>query len=145
MFCTFGDGSAEEDYVLESLGYAVTKQLPILFICLDNNLSILTKIEERRSWDLANVARGFGMEAYDLSDCPWSLYEIINKWDRKSPLLINARVCRERWHSGIGIDGEREWCRNEIVRNQLIQKGFEKEVLEIEKQAEEEMRLLWNK
>ncbi len=144
VFCVFGDGSAEEDYVLESLGYAVTKQLPILFVCMDNDLSILTKVAERRSWDLAQVASGFGMESRDLSDCPWTLYEIFRNWDRKAPLLVNVRVCRERWHSGIGIDGEREWKRNEIVREQLIRKGLEKEVMQIEDDAREEMDLLWN-
>lgn len=143
VFCTFGDGAAEEDYVLESFGYAVTKNLPVMFICLDNDLSILTKVQERRSWDLAEVARGFGMDAYDLSDCPWTLYNIISKWDGNSPVLINARVCRERWHSGIGIDGEREWKRNEIVREQLVKKGLEKEILDSENRAREEMAQLW--
>ena len=38
-----GDASAEEDYVLTSLGWASTKKLPILFIVEDNNLSILTE------------------------------------------------------------------------------------------------------
>lgn len=143
VFCTFGDGSAEEDYVLESFGYAVTKNLPILFVCLDNNLSILTTIEERRSWDLASVANGFGMAAVDLSDCPWTLFNIISGWDGAAPMLINVRVCRERWHSGTGIDGEREWKRNELVRKQLVLRGLESKVSEIEIQAEKEMDLLW--
>ena len=38
-----GDASAEEDYVLASLGWASFKKLPILFIVEDNNLSILTE------------------------------------------------------------------------------------------------------
>lgn len=145
VFCTFGDGAAEEDYVLESWGYAVTKKLPILFVCLDNNLSILTTIDERRSWSLVDVAKGFGMDAYDLSDCPWSVYDVIRKWDQRSPLLVNVRVCRERWHSGIGIDGEREWKRNEIVREQLINIGLEEAVIRIESSAKEEMEELWKK
>lgn len=143
VICTFGDGAAEEDYVLESLGYAVTRNLPILFVCLDNDLSILTTVSERRTWDLATVARGFGMDAVDLSDCPWTLYEILSKWDAASPLLVNVRVCRERWHSGIGIDGEREWKRNEIVRQQLVNKGWENEVILIEKEIEKELNELW--
>lgn len=143
VICVFGDGSAEEDYVLESLGFAVTKKLPILFVCMDNNLSILTEVSERRSWSLCSVANGFGMTSYDVSDCPWTLYKIFSQWDGLSPLLVNARVCRERWHSGIGIDGEREWKRNEIVRMQLIYKGLEKSILKIEADAKEEMDALW--
>ena len=38
-----GDASAEEDYALGALGWASTKELPILFIVEDNNLSILTE------------------------------------------------------------------------------------------------------
>ncbi len=143
VFCTFGDGAAEEDYVLESFGYAVTKNLPILFVCLDNNLSILTTVSERRSWEINKVIQGFGMDSYDLADCPWTLYNIISKWDGKSPLFINTRVCRERWHSGIGIDGDREWKRNEIVRKQLIRRGLEQAVMSIEDEAKKEMETLW--
>ena len=40
-----GDAAAEEDYALGSLGFAATKKAPILFICEDNDLSILTKKE----------------------------------------------------------------------------------------------------
>lgn len=143
VLCVFGDGSAEEDYVLESLGFAVTRELPILFVCMDNDLSILTKTEERRKWELKEVANGFGMKAYDLSDCPWSILDIIKDWNAKGPLLLNCRVCRERWHSGIGIDGEREWKRNEIVRNQLLNLGYEKEIKEIEDYVSSEMEALW--
>jgi len=141
--CVFGDGSAEEDYVLESLGFAVTRSLPILFICLDNDLSILTPKKDRRTWEIADVANGFGMQAYDLADCPWSIWSILDRWNGITPLLINCRVCRERWHSGIGIDGAREWERNEIVRKQLVKMGYETEVEEIERNAILEMGDLW--
>lgn len=144
VICVFGDGAAEEDYVLESLGYAVTRKLPVLFACIDNDLSILTKTAERRSWTLKGVAEGFGMKAYDLSDCPWTLYHIFRSWNRKEPLLVNVRVCRERWHTGTGTDGEREWKRNEIVREQLVCMGYGKQAGEIEKKAEREMKQLWN-
>ncbi len=141
--CTFGDGGGEEDYALESFGYAVTRDLPILFICYDNDLSILTHTDVRRSWDLAEVSRGFGMEAYDISDSPWTLLKILRSWNGKSPMLVNCRVCRERWHSGIGIDGEREWKRNEIVRSELVALGYEKEVKQIEDCISAEMEELW--
>ena len=38
-----GDASAEEDYVGAAIGWASTKNLPILFVVEDNNLSILTE------------------------------------------------------------------------------------------------------
>lgn len=143
--CIFGDGSAEEDYVLVSLGFAVTRRLPLLFICVDNDLSILTPKSDRRNWEISDVARGFGMEAYDIADSPWTLLKILKNWDGMSPLLINCRVCRERWHSGIGIDGEREWKRNEIIREELCKAGYLAEIEMIEKKITEKMEELWNK
>ncbi len=41
--CFFGDGSAEEDYVFSAMGFAVTHKLPVYFVCIDNDLSILTQ------------------------------------------------------------------------------------------------------
>lgn len=141
--CIFGDGSAEEDYVLETLGFSVTKQLPLLFVCTDNDLSILTEKKVRRTWEITDVARGFGMEAYDISDCPWTILSLLKQWTGNGPLLLNCRVCRERWHSGIGIDGDREWKRNEIVRDQLCGLGYASEVCDIETIAQKEMEALW--
>ena len=54
-----GDSSAEEDYVFSSIGWAATKNLPILFVVEDNNLSILTEKSVRRSWSIVDVAKGF--------------------------------------------------------------------------------------
>ncbi len=141
--CVFGDGSAEEDYVLESLGFAATRKLPLLFVCADNNLSILTPKSDRRNWEITDVAKGFGIESYDIADSPWTFLKILKKWDAKEPLLVNVRVCRERWHSGIGIDGERPWKRNEIVRFELVQLGLEKSIIETENKIDNEMETLW--
>ena len=46
---------AEEDYVLSALGWAATKNLPILFVVEDNNLSILTEKKVRRVWEMDDV------------------------------------------------------------------------------------------
>ena len=43
-----GDSAAEEDYVLSSIGWAATKNIPVLFVIEDNNLSILTEKKVRR-------------------------------------------------------------------------------------------------
>ncbi len=65
-----GDSSAEEDYVFSSIGWAATKNIPILFVVEDNNLSILTKKKVRRNWKMDSVAKGFGVKAYNISDDP---------------------------------------------------------------------------
>ena len=61
-----GDASAEEDYVLGALGWASTKNLPILFIVEDNNLSILTEKKMRRNWEMDKIALGFNMKIIKL-------------------------------------------------------------------------------
>ena len=66
-----GDASVEEDYIYPSLGFAATKKLPVLFICEDNDLSILTKMDVRRSWNVADMARSMGIPSVDITDDPW--------------------------------------------------------------------------
>ena len=58
-----GDAAAEEDYVLGAIGFAATKNAPILFVCEDNNLSILTEKSIRRSWSIVNVANSLWVES----------------------------------------------------------------------------------
>ncbi len=112
--CFMGDAAAEEDYVLASLGWASTHKLPILFIVEDNNLSILTKKKVRRSWDIALVAQGFGMDARNVSDDPQQLYSVlypVKLW----PSLINVHTTRLRWHAGAGVDDPNAFDRHHEI------------------------------
>lgn len=102
--CFVGDAAAEEDYFLAALGWAVTKGLPIWFIVEDNNLSILTEKKVRRSWEIADVARGFGMTAFDFEDDPNNFFQNLTAEHFTKPLLLNVRTNRLFWHSGAGID-----------------------------------------
>jgi pyruvate dehydrogenase E1 component alpha subunit len=100
-----GDSSAEEDYVGSAIGWASTKNLPILFIVEDNNLSILTEKKVRRNWCMHDLAKAYKVEAYDISDDPETINShLINVFD--GPLLLNVRTVRKYWHAGAGIDGE---------------------------------------
>jgi TPP-dependent pyruvate/acetoin dehydrogenase alpha subunit len=100
-----GDSAAEEDYVFSSIGWAATKKLPILFIIEDNNLSILTEKKVRRSWEMHNVGKGFGIESYNISDDPFEIKKFIKK-PLDKPLLLNINTERKYWHAGAGIDGD---------------------------------------
>jgi pyruvate dehydrogenase E1 component alpha subunit len=99
-----GDASAEEDYVLGALGWASTKNLPILFIIEDNNLSILTEKKVRRNWEMVDVAKGLKMEAYNVSDNPLELLEHLSIYNFKKPMLLNVNTTRKYWHAGAGMD-----------------------------------------
>jgi len=103
---TMGDASAEEDYVLGALGWASTKNLPILFIVEDNNLSILTEKRIRRNWEMDDVAKAFKMDAWNIDDNPITINNILKDYNFSKPMLLNINTTRKYWHSGAGIDGD---------------------------------------
>lgn len=113
-----GDASAEEDYVLGALGWASTKNLPILFVVEDNNLSILTEKKVRRNWDMHKVAQSFNIKSFNIKDDPQEIYSVLKDYDFKSPLFLNINTVRKYWHSGAGTDGE-NFDRYQDELNQL--------------------------
>lgn len=141
--CFFGDAAAEEDYVFSSMGFAQTHKLPILFVCEDNNLSILTPKSTRRSWELADVAKGLGMPAVDITDDPWLIAHYTREFIQDLPAFINVRTCRHYWHVGVGVDNPPEWDRLEMVREQLHKSLLGREVFTIEAETKEQMEKLW--
>ena len=143
--CIFGDGSAEEDYVLAAIGFAVTHKLPVLFICIDNNLSILTEVEVRRSWSITDVVKAFGMSVIDVADDPWMVLQHTRELTQSLPAFINCYVCRNYWHVGIGIDDVPEWDRYQMVKDELIRLGHGEPVQEIEGKIRNDMEKLWGR
>jgi len=107
-----GDSAAEEDYVLSAIGWASTKNIPILFVVEDNNLSILTEKKIRRNWEMDDVAKGFGVEAYNISDNPEDIQKHLDGVFEK-PMLLNINTIRKYWHAGAGIDDENVFDRYE--------------------------------
>lgn len=143
--CIFGDGAAEEDYVLAAMGFAVTHKLPVLFICIDNNLSILTSVDVRRSWSVTEVAKAFGMAAIDVADDPWAVLHHTREFSKDLPGFINCQVCRGYWHVGAGDDGPPEWDRFQMVKDELIRIGHRQSVQEIEEKTRRSMERVWNR
>ncbi len=140
-----GDASAEEDYVLGALGYAATKKLPILFICSDNDRSILTKVRVRRSWKMVDVARSFGIEAVEITDDPWLIMHHVRLLKDKQPAFINIHTARDVWHAGTGNDGDAEWHRNALVKQELETLGLAEHAARIEAEAQQWAVALWEK
>lgn len=141
--CFMGDGAAEEDYVFAAMGFAATNRLPVLFVCEDNNLSILTPVTARRSWSITKVAQALGMPALDITDDPWTIVHHTRRLTSQLPAFINIFVCRANWHVGVGTDGPPEWDRFAIARSQLHDMGLSGEAEVIEAEVSEEMRRLW--
>ena len=140
-----GDASAEEGYVLGALGEGASKKLPILFICTDNGLSVLTKLEVRRSWRIVNEAKAKGMQAIDIFDDPWLIMTRVNELKKHLPAFMNIQVCRELWHAGTGCDSPPEWNRFELTKKELARIGLSKEMEEMEKEIMNGVQAVWEK
>ena len=137
-----GDASAEEGFVLEPLGFAITKKLPVLFVVCDNNRSILTEKKVRRSWTM-NEHANFGMPAIEITDDPWLIMHRAKELSASLPALMNIHTCRELWHAGTGKDGEPEWRRFEMVKQELNNLGLSVEAEEIENVTKGCLDALW--
>jgi len=145
VIAIMGDASAEEDYVLGAMAYAAHKKLPILFVCLDNGLSILTKVEVRRNWRMADVAASFGMRGVEITDDPWLIMHHAHHMSQSLPAFMNVHVVRHLWHAGTGKDSEPEWDRYELVKKELFNLGLDKEAETIRQNAENLVHELWSK
>ena len=114
-----GDASAEEDYVLSSLGWASFKKLPIIFVVEDNNLSILTEKKIRRHWEMTDIGKGFKIESYNINDDPKKIKKISKNFFKKT-ILINIKTNRLFWHSGAGIDSKNIFDRYKKIMKKKI-------------------------
>jgi pyruvate dehydrogenase E1 component alpha subunit len=144
VVCFFGDGAAEEDYVFAAMGFAATHKLPVLFVCEDNNLSVLTPVADRRSWSMTKVAAALGMHSVELSDDPWTVYAKATQLKKTLPAFMNIFTCRAAWHVGIGTDGPPEWDRYNLVKKELAANGFDKKINEIELRVKQQMGKVWD-
>jgi pyruvate dehydrogenase E1 component alpha subunit len=131
-----GDASAEEDYVASSIGWASTKNLPILFVVEDNNLSILTEKKVRRNWTMHDLAKAFNVNAYDINDDPKTIAEHLENVFN-GPLLLNVRTVRKYWHAGAGIDGDY------FDRYEWLKKTLPPEVIKIDEDNKNKVEALW--
>jgi len=133
-----GDAAAEEDYVLASLGCAATHKVPILFICEDNNLSILTEKRVRRSWNLQNIARSMEIPSYNIDDDIEQVFNTTLIATANLPAFININTKRHMWHAGSGKDYEPNY--DQFTKYFYID---EKHTSNIKSQTQEYMEKLW--
>lgn len=136
-----GDAAVEEDYFYPAIGFAMSHKLPILFICEDNNLSILTPVAVRRKWSIVDLAASFKIPAIDITDDPWLIAHHVRELGPQLPALINIRTVRNLWHAGFGCDGAPEWNRFEMICKELRELGLgdqmDQIIFESQKRADE--------
>lgn len=107
----FGDGAAEEGVFHESLNFAALKKLPVLFVCENNGLAVHAKTNERQSFDLAGLAKAYGIPFFRVDDGtdPWRVQEALSPVieaarSGKGPQFVEIRTCRYKEHVGPGED-----------------------------------------
>ncbi len=134
-----GDAAAEEDYALSSFGFAATHKLPILYICEDNGLSILTPIKDRRKWHTHKVAKSMGLHTIDIEDEPMAISLEVEQALNRLPAFINIHTTRHHWHVGIGVDHMPSIDRLVELRQQVFDADG------IERKIATEVKELWEK
>lgn len=65
VVCCVGDGSMEQGVAWESLNFAALHDLPILYVCENNGLSVHAPIRLRQATPMAQRAQAFGVPYYD--------------------------------------------------------------------------------
>ena len=134
----------EEGIVFETLNFSIKKNLPILFICENNNYSIFTPLEERTiKKDLHLKVKEFGIETIKIkNNNVFEMNEIfkysINKIKNESkPIFIEIDTYRYCPHVGPEENSEYRskeefdyWLQNdciEIAKKNMLKLGFTKE------------------
>lgn len=103
----FGDGAVEEGVFHESLNFASLKNLPVLFICVNDLFSVYTHISLRQpSRSIFSLAKAHGMEAYKGDgNNVIEVYEMAKKAiksirEGKGPVFIELLTYRWLEHCG---------------------------------------------
>ena len=133
--------------MLATFGFVKKNNLKIIFICDDNDLSVLTPTKDRRKWSLKEVAKSFGLQTMDITDDPLTIYHSIKKLKKNLPALINIRTCREYWHEGAGKDkpSKNFWNRYQIIKDYFINNNDYNFVQKYENKNKIWTKELWQK
>ena len=108
----FGDGATEEGVFFESLDFASLHNLPVLFVCENNQYSVYSHISKRQSSfrSIIKIAKSFGikslkMDGNSVEKIYLGTQNIIKKMRKKpSPFLIELNTFRELEHCGPNKD-----------------------------------------
>lgn len=135
IFC--GDATVEEDYFWPAVSFAADKKLPVLFVCENNDLSVITRVETRRKWTAHRVAEAFGVSSW-FSDDDLTHLEVS---DINYPTFVEIYCERRFRHVGPGTDGPMKIDR--VSQARLVAARYGPEAKEIEEAAYNEMEALW--
>ena len=149
----FGDGAIDEGVFWESVNFSGLKNLPVIFICEDNNLAIHSKAEDRHGYrSITEVISKFNFNvlASKTTDA-LKIMRLVQKAKRLynkngKPVFIHLNYYRYLEHVGVNTDfhfgyrSEKEfkkWMSLDpvsLMRKKLIKSGFsDNNIVKIEK------------
>ncbi|WP_042356645.1 thiamine pyrophosphate-dependent dehydrogenase E1 component subunit alpha [Bacillus rubiinfantis] len=103
--CSFGDGSVPQGAFHESLNFAATWNLPIVFICENNFYAELSPISKgMKQQDIGKRAAGYGIpgyivDGYDVEAVHSHIHQAIERArNGEGPSLIECKTYRWRGH-----------------------------------------------
>ena len=109
----FGDGAVEEGVFFESLNFAALKNLPVIFVCENNNYAVHSRVSDRRKQlEIFRLGESLGVPGsrHDGNDAP-SVYSAMKQAVEKTrqgggPLLLEFMTYRLYEHVGVAMDHE---------------------------------------
>jgi TPP-dependent pyruvate/acetoin dehydrogenase alpha subunit len=100
----FGEGAMNQGMTMESMNLAVVWNLPVLFVCKDNGMSITTYSPSVTGGSLLERSRSFGMNTYEVDGIDvgkvWTIAggAIKNMTDQNGPVFILAKCVHFEGH-----------------------------------------------
>jgi TPP-dependent pyruvate/acetoin dehydrogenase alpha subunit len=150
----FGDGATEQGVYHESLNFASLHNLPVLFVCENNELAVHTTLEERQSYSVTphaeqyNIKTFKGKDSTDFMGLGAIFSEALGEVRvNRRPVLVEVYTCRYKEHVGPGEDYDNgyrseadinKWKIKDplIVDKILVEKFTPKIMSEIDKAVE---------
>ena len=106
VVCFFGDGATSEGDFHEALNFAAVWQVPVVFVCLNNQWAIsLPRSKQTRSRTIAQKAVAYEMPGVQVDgNDPLAMYEVTKEALARAragegPTLIEAVTYRQKMHT----------------------------------------------
>jgi len=154
--CFFGDGATNIGYFHEALNLSKIWQLPVLWVCENNQYGMGTKVEKASAVsEIRQKAEGYGMpnsrvDGMDLLEVHAAAKDALKYVRKEGPYLLEVVTYRYRGHSMGDPERYREgeeierWKEDDpigVLQRHLFKKkaASDEELRELEAQVEEEI------
>jgi len=124
----FGDGAVDEGAFFESLNFAVLKQLPVLYVCENNNYAVHSRVADRHPQpELYRLGEGLGVRGKRLDGnnaavVYHSMKEAIAEArNKQQPALLEYITYRVYEHVGIAKDHSERYRDQDKLQKALAE------------------------